>query len=242
MLYTCTSCRLILPNRLTMDLKKCPNCGRMPNLEFKTADSLLSQGYSQYTHTDPISRTPSKDPPHRQDPTPIPNIPVEAPPPTVPQGTPQPLTARSGNSRLDWMDHEEAPAPEPAPPQPPAPGPRNRQEPAPKPNVPRPGGHSTESRPVAPPTSRPRSSQPTPTGSSTIEGGPTGNTTSRFDRGSFNISFILQLLLLLAVIIVVGILIYSIWSMREQIVQTLTTVLVFIVIGAVAIFLLRRRF
>lgn len=235
MLYTCTSCRLILPNRLTMDLKKCPNCGRMPNLEFKTADSLLSQGYSQYTHTDPISRTPSEDPPHRQDPTPIPNIPVEAPPPTAPQGTPQPLTARSGNSRLDWMDQRETPAPEPAS----------------EPNVPRPGGHSTGSRPVpppqpgtsvAPPTSRPRSSQPTPAGSSTIEGGPTGNTTGSFDHGSFNISFILQLLLLLAVIIVVGILIYSIWSMREQIVQTLTTVLVFIVIGAVAIFLLRRRF
>ena len=252
MLYTCTNCRLILPNELAMNLKECPVCGKTPHLDFKTAESLLSQGYRHYNAQDPGPRTPPADPPPRRGSVSIPDVPVEAPSSTTTQATSQPPVARGGNSRLDWMNQRETPASAPKPPTHPAPGPRNNPEPARKPNPPQtynstPGYRSApQSQPgitVVPPVRRPGGSQSTETGSSTIEGGPTGKTpgTGPFDPSNINISFIFQLLLLLAVSIVVGILIYSVWSMREQITQYVTKILTFVLIGVVAVFMPRRR-
>lgn len=238
MLYTCTNCQQILPTALAMDLKKCPLCGRTPNLEFKTADALLRQGYSHYDAPDPDPHTPQTNPAPYQGSAPIPN---EKPSPATPQGVPQPPTARGGNSRTNWMNQPEPPAPNPTIPRHPAPR-HLPPDPVSSTSGSRSAPLSQSSTTVAPPTKRPGNSPPAVTGGSTIEGGPIGNTSDRFGHQVFNFSFISQLLILLAIILIAGIMIYSIWSMREQIVQTLTAIFTFLVIGAVAIFLLRRRF
>lgn len=253
MIYTCTSCRLILPDELAKNLKKCPVCGRTPNLDFNTADALLSQGYRRYDAPAPGPRTAPAEPvSRRRNRVSIPDVPVEAPTSSATQDAPQPPPPRGGNSRLDWMHQRQTPEPEPTPPPRPAPGPRNGPEPAPRQNPPQSGSSSSGSRSAhapqsgntaAPPSRRPGSSTPANTNGGTISGGPTGHTTDTgpFNPGNIDVSFIFQLLLLLAVSVVAGILIYSIWSMREQIIQTVTKIFTFVLIGAVAVFLLRRR-
>lgn len=261
MLYTCSRCQLILPNDLVMNLKKCPTCGQTPKVDFKTKESLLSQGYRCFTPTDPGAHTAPADPTPRRNPASIPDVPVEVPHTTPPADIPQPPSSRSNPNRANQGEippPNPTPAPQSAPvrrPVPePAPGPRPAVEPEPTPRQSPPQSRSAAPGPqpipqhqsgaaASAPTKRPGSTQPPASGGGAVEGGPVGgNTGNRSSEGpNINFPLIFQLLLLLAASIVLGILIYSIWSMREQIIEALTTFLFFVIVIAGAIFLLRRR-